>query len=187
VRGNSHRPHISTRTTFYFMKILIYGFKPYKHFQENITEKIIRKISNRAYLKKAIFPVKFERDYFLKRIKRIKPAVILGLGQNPRGRKIGIERKAINSKQYNKERPEIIYKNKPKHYFVNLKLKKDKNSWISYDAGKQVCNFSMYIISDFLKNKRAEFAFLHIPKNYNLKRAIRFVENKIDEIIERKI
>jgi len=166
------------------MKILVYGFKPYKHFKENVTEEIIRKIGNRPCLRKVIVPVKFKSDYFLKRIKKIKPDIILGLGQHPRGRKIRIERKAINSKQYNKERPEIIYKNKPKYYFVNLKLKKDKNSWISYDAGKYVCNFSMYIISDFLKNKGVKFAFLHIPKNYTLKRATRFVETKIDEILK---
>jgi len=166
------------------MKILVYGFKPYKNYRENITEKIVRKISNRACLKKVIFPVKFKKEYFLEKIKKLKPDVILGLGQHPRGQKIRIERKAANSKKYNQERPEIIYKGKPKYQFVNLKLKKDKDSWISYDAGKYVCNFSMYVITDFFKNKEIKFAFVHIPKDFNFKRVIRFVENKIDEILK---
>ncbi|RLF33066.1 MAG: hypothetical protein DRN08_05900, partial [Thermoplasmata archaeon] len=128
------------------MKILVYGFKPYKNYKENITEKIIRKIKNRKNLVKIIFPVKFEKRIFLEKIRTIKPNIILGLGQHPRSKKIRIERKAINLKRKNKkEKPEFISKNKPFHLFVNVKLKKDKISWISYDAGKYVCNFSMYV------------------------------------------
>ena len=165
------------------MKILIYGFKPYKNYKENITEKIVRKIRNRPHLKKIIFPVDFEKDYFL-RIKKFKPDIILGLGQCPKGQKIRIERKAVNSKRNNKERPKIIYKNKPSYYFLNLKLEKDQDSRISYSAGEYVCNFSMYVISDFFANKGVKFAFIHIPSNYDFKKAVEFVENKIGEILK---
>ena len=167
------------------MKILVYGFKPYKNYKENITEKIIRKIRNRKYLVKIIFPVKFEKHTFLKKIRTINPDIILGLGQHPRSKKIRIERKAINLKRKNKkEKPKIISKNKPFSFFVNVKLKKDRTSWISYDAGKYVCNFSMYVISDFSKNRGIKFAFIHIPKDYNVDKAVKFVESKIDEMIK---
>ena len=135
------------------MKLLIYGFK-YKSQKENITEEIIRKIRIKKNLVKVIFPVKFEKKIFLEKIKKHKPTIILGLGQHKRSKKIRIERKAINFKRHSKkEEPGVISKNKPKYQFVNLRLKKDKNSWISYNAGKYVCNFSMYILSDFSGNK----------------------------------
>lgn len=164
------------------MKILVYGFKPYKHWKENITEKILRKIKPRKNLKKVIFPVEFERKVFLDRIKRYKPDIILGLGQCSRGKKIRIERKAVNLKKHNKkEKAKIISRNKPKYLFTSLKLKKDKGSRISYNAGQYVCNFSIYVISDFSKNKIG-FAFLHIPSDYNLNKAVRFVESKINRL-----
>ena len=165
------------------MKILVYGFKPYKNRKENITEETIRKIRNKRNLNKVVFPVKFEKGIFLEKIKKYKPDVILGLGEHPRSRKIRIERKAVNLKGHKKEKPKIISKNKPKHLFVNLRLKKDKNSWISYNAGKYVCNFSMYVISNFVKNKDIKFAFVHIPKDYNLNKAVRFVDSKINEVL----
>ncbi len=165
------------------MKILIYGFKPYKKWKENIAEKIISKVRKRENLEKLIFPVKFKKEIFLEKIKKSKPDIILGLGQAPRSRKIRIEKRAVNLKKYNKkEKPKIIFRNKPKYLFVNLKLKKDNSSRISYDAGKYVCNFSMYVISDYCKNKNIKFTFIHIPKNYNLNKATKFIESKINEV-----
>jgi len=170
------------------MKILVYGFKLYKNWKENITEKIIRRIKNRKNIKKIIFPPKFEKKLYLENIAKHKPDLILGLGQHPRSRKIRIERKAVNLKRHNKkEKPKIISRNKPRYQFVNLRLKKDKNSRISYDAGKYVCNFSMYVISDFCKNKNIKFAFIHIPKDYDMKKAVSFVGSRINEIQKPKI
>ncbi|MDD5217888.1 MAG: hypothetical protein PHS88_07270 [Candidatus Omnitrophica bacterium] len=167
------------------MKILVYGFSPYKNYSENITERIIRKIRNRKDLTKIIFPVAFQKHIFLEKIRKNNPGVILGLGQHPRSKKMRIERKAVNLKRENKqEQAKIISKNKPAHLFINVKLKKDNNSWISYDAGKYVCNFSMYVISDFSKNKNIKFAFIHIPKDYSVNKAVKFVESKIDEMIK---
>jgi len=166
-------------------KILIYGFKPFQGLKENITEKIIENIKNRKNLRKVVFPVKFEKKMFLNEIKEFEPDIILGLGLHPRGKKIRIERKAVNLKQFSKKDiPKPIYKNKPKYLFATLKLKRDKESWISYDAGKYVCNFSMYTLLEFTKNKNIKFAFLHIPKDYNLNKAVKFVGSKIDEIVK---
>ena len=165
------------------MKILIYGFKPYKNYSENITEKIIQKIKNRKGLTKIIFPVKFQKQIFLDKISGIKPDVILGLGQYPRGKKIRIERKAVNLKRNNKkEETKIISKNNPSQFFINTKLIKNNDSRISYDAGKYVCNFSMYVITASLRNKNVKYAFIHIPKDFHVENAVKFVESKIDEL-----
>lgn len=107
----------------------------------------------------------------------------MGLGQCGSGKKIRIERKAINRKRFGKkERPKPIFKKRPKYYFLNLKLKKDRGSRISYNAGDYVCNYSMYVISNFIRKKNIKFAFVHIPRNYNLNKAVKFVESKIHEI-----
>ena len=159
------------------MKILLYGFKPYKKWKENISEKIIRKIRNRKNLKKLIFDVEFSKKNFIDEIKKFDPDVIIGLGQHTRSKKIRIERKAVNLKRENKkEVPKKISKKGLKYLFLNLKLKKDKNSWISYDAGKYVCNYSMYVISDFSRIKDIKFAFIHLPKDIGLNPAVKYIK-----------
>lgn len=168
------------------MKVLIYGFKPYRDYKENVTEKIVRKITHRKGLIKTVFPVRFDKNMFLEKIKIVKPNIILGLGQCPRGNKIRIERKAVNlMKEDKKESLEIISRKGAEYVFVTFKLKKDKDSWISYDAGKYVCNFSIYIISNFSRHRNIKFAFLHIPKDYNVDKAVKFVDRKIEEMLSK--
>lgn len=171
------------------MKILIYGFGPYKEWKDNFSVKTIKKIK-RKNLIKIIFPVELKKKVYLDKIKRFKPDVILGIGQDPRPRsnKIRIERKARNVWRHTKkEKVKKISKNKPSYYFVNLKLKKAKEAWLCYNASDYACNFSMYVMMEFIKtkNKNIRYAFFHIPRNYNLKKAVRFVESKIDEAIQK--
>lgn len=170
------------------MKILVYGFGPYKGWKDNFSTKIVKNI-RRKNLVKVVFPVELKKKVYLDKIKRFKPDIILGIGQDPRPRsnKIRIERKARNVWRYTKkERIKKISKNKPLYYPVNLKLKKTKEAWLCYNASDYACNFSMYAIMEFIKtkNKNIKYAFFHIPRNYNLKRAVRFVESKIDESIK---
>ena len=161
------------------MKILLYGFKPYKKWKENISEKIVRNIKDRKNLKKFIFDVDFNKK-FIKKIKRFNPDIIIGLGQHPRSKKIRIERKAINLRRKNKkEIPKPISKKGSKYLFVNLKLKKSKDSWLSYNAGKHVCNYSMYVILEFFKDKK--FAFIHFPKRYNVNKGVRYIEDILQD------
>jgi pyrrolidone-carboxylate peptidase len=163
------------------MKILIYGFTPYKQHKHNTTEQIIKRIKTQRRLTKIIFPVEFNTNNILSTIKKHNPDAILGLGQHPRARKIRIERKAVNQKaDSKKQNPRPVIKNRAKYSFTSAKLKKTANSRISYNAGKYVCNFSMYIISQSFPKKR--FAFIHIPKHHNLDKATRFIESKLKEI-----
>jgi len=52
-----------------------------------------------------------------------------------------------------------------------------KQTKISNDAGDYVCNFSMYVILDYLRRYRpdARFGFVHIPHYYDRKRAVKSV------------
>jgi len=163
------------------MKILIYGFGPYGPYKQNFSEKVIEKIKKRNNLKKVIFPVKFKKDVFLEKIKKFKPDFILGLGQYPKGKKIRIERKTMNKwKENEKEKIKKISKKGPRCYFLNLKLKKNKEAWLSYKTTDYACNFSMYVIMDFIKakNKNIKFGFLHIPFG-NIDKVAKFVESRI--------
>ena len=136
-----------------FMKVLIYGFGPYRQWKDNVTEKIIKRVKQRKNLKKVIYEISLNQNNFLDKIEKFKPDLIIGMGQNHRLKKINIERKAINLKRKNKkDKPVKILKNGPNHYFVNLKLKNDKYSRISYNAGRYICNFSMYTILNYAKN-----------------------------------
>lgn len=160
------------------MEVLLYGFKPYKEWKTNISEKIVRKIK-RKNLKKIVFDVKPNKKQFIAAINKAKPDIIIGLAQSPRAKKIKIERKALNAyARTKKQKPRRILKAAKKTLPVNLKIKKDKNSRISYDAGTYVCNYSMYVILKHIKNKNIKFAFFHIPMDYNLNKALKFV-NKV--------
>ena len=167
------------------MKLLIYGFGPYREHKDNITTHIIEKLKDQHDLTKVILPVEFKKTIFIDEIKRHKPDIILGIGQHPRAKKIRIERKSVNQKRYSKEdEMKQISKYGPEKHLVNLKLKKDDLSRITYNAGDYVCNYSMYIITDFCKVKGLKFAFIHIPKRYDLNKSIKFIETKIDEIAQ---
>ncbi len=109
--------------------------------------------------------------------------MVLSLGQHPRAHKIRIERRAVNLRQERKnEKPQKIEANGPRYRFVNLKLRPDRAARVTYNAGTYVCNFSMYIFSRAAMKRGFLFAFLHIPKNYNIAEAIKFIETKISEI-----
>lgn len=151
------------------MKILIFGFKPYKGWRSNVSEQVIKNLPPGKNLIKAVFPVKFDKKMFIDKIEKHKPDVIIGLGQHDRARKIRIERKGVRRGK------------NPKEHFVSLKLKKDKNSTIAYDAGRYVCNFSIFTIMDYIKEnkKNIRFAFLHIPRKIDPSEAAESVEKII--------
>jgi pyrrolidone-carboxylate peptidase len=76
------------------MRLLMYGFGPYREFADNITEKILGKFPQRRGLKKIVFPVRFRKRQFISAVKNYKPDIILGLGQCSRGQRLRIESRA---------------------------------------------------------------------------------------------
>jgi pyrrolidone-carboxylate peptidase len=156
------------------MKVLVYGFKPFLGLKENVSEQVVKGLKG---VKKAIFDVKFGKQQFIDVIKKHGPDVIIGVGQWARGEKIRIERKAVNLKwKSKKEVPKPITKKGTQYLFTSLKLSKDKASWVSYNAGKYVCNYSMYVISNYFKKL---FAFIHIPMGFSKAKATKFLEKAL--------
>ena len=169
------------------MRILIYGFGPYRQFKQNITQQIVGKLFRSASLKKIVFPVRFDRRQFTDAVKQYRPDVVLGLGQCSRGRLLRIERRAINRKRTNgKERARPIVRGGPRRLPTTLKLEilgPGKSIKVSRDAGDYVCNFSMYVMLDYLRRHRFEtrLAFLHVPYNHDRRAAVRFVRKVLSK------
>ena len=160
------------------MRLLIYGFGPYQKFHQNITEKVLRRFPRRSGVKKIIFPVKFHRGQFIKVVKETKSDVILGLGQCNGGRRLRIETKAVNRRRDDTTTKSMPIKTGGKRTLsTNLKLDPGRETRYSKDAGDYVCNFSMYVILDYLKHRRmgVPFGFIHVPHHYDSTKAIRFL------------
>jgi pyrrolidone-carboxylate peptidase len=58
---------------------------------------------------------------------------------------------------------------------TNLKLDLGREARYSNNAGDYVCNYSMYVILDFLKRRRlpTRFVFIHVPYRYDPRMAAR--------------
>jgi len=160
------------------MRVLLYGFGPYHHFKQNITEEILRGLPKQSGLKKVVFPVRFHKGQFINAVKNTKPHVIVGLGQCSRGQCLRIETKAVNRRRKDmrtKSRP--IIPGGKQALFTNLKLDRGGEARSSGEAGDYVCNYSMYVILDYLRRRKLHvpFGFIHIPCLYDSRRAIRFL------------
>ena len=138
-------------------------------------------------MRKLVFPVRFHKKQFTSAVKTFRPDVVLGLGQCSRGRWLRIERRAINRQRNDKkERVRPIVHGGPKWLPTTLRLEKlalDKQVKISYDAGDYVCNFSMYVILDYLRRHHpVSFGFIHIPHGYGIPAANRFLSKLLREL-----
>ena len=160
------------------MGILLYGFGPYRQFQDNITARIIRSVPRQAGLKKIIFAVRFQRRQFIDALNRYQPDVILGLGQSSRKR-IEVETRARNRRRARQlDRPRPIFKCKPKSLPTTLSIRAGRGAGLSKDAGDYVCNYSMFVLLDEIDRRRMKtrLGFIHIPHHYERRKASRFVE-----------
>lgn len=165
------------------MRLLIYGFGPYRQFKDNVTEKILRQFPRRAGLQKIIFPVRFHKSQFVNAIKDHKPDVILGLGQCSRGRGLRIERQAANKRRNEKsDEPRPIIPGGAARLRTNLKLALGGRS--SNNAGEYVCNYSMYVMLDFITRRHLPicYGFVHIPHRYDDKKALRLLAAAIGKM-----
>jgi pyroglutamyl-peptidase len=167
------------------MRILVYGFGVYRSFKENVTEKILRRLPRRRQLRKIIFPVRFHRSQFIDAVRKHDPEVILGLGQCSRGRRLRIERRAVNRRRNDRhERATPIIRGGSRQLSTILKLNIGPPARFSRDAGDYVCNYSMYVILDYLKRRRVpvRFGFVHVPHDFDPGRASLILAKAIDRI-----
>jgi pyroglutamyl-peptidase len=160
------------------MRLLIYGFGPYRRFHDNITATIVGSLSKRPGLSAVVFPVRFHRRQFITAVEHYRPDCILGLGQSTR-RRIEIESQARNWRRVDKTAPRrAIFKAKPKCLPTTLDLRTGRQAAISANAGDYVCNYSMYVMLDYIAAKKLNipFGFIHIPHNCDRRKASQFVE-----------
>lgn len=166
------------------MRILLYGFGPYHQFKDNVTEKIVRAFPNRRGLRKVVFPVRFHKDQFTRVLKTYRPDVVLGLGQCSRGRLLRQERRAVNRRRKSSnEKSTPISGAGPPALFTDLSLKLARRSKWSQDAGNYVCNFSMYVMLDYIKRRKlpVRYGFVHVPRGYDVKQALRLLRGAVDD------
>jgi pyroglutamyl-peptidase len=167
------------------MRILVYGFGPYRKFQRNVTESIVRRLPRRHRLYKIIFPVQFNKTQFLNSIGQYRPDVVLGLGQCSRGRRLRIEAQAVNKRRRHKrEKAQPIVTGGALRLATNLRFDLGAKARVSHNAGDYVCNYSMYVILDFLRRRRApiRFGFIHVPCGYEAATAVRVLAKAIGRI-----
>lgn len=159
------------------MKILIYGFGPYREFRDNITEKILHALPAMPDVETVVFDVCFDRAMFEKRFREANPDIILGLGQHPRARKIRIERRAKDTRSDNNEAIEGTGDRT-----MSLRVPHHPMSTTTYDAGDYVCNFSMWAAETYAQDNGKSAAFLHLPRRLEVAEGVRYLTWLLDEI-----
>ena len=169
---------------FRAMRILVYGFGPYREFPNNITETIINALPSVAGLTTAVFPVRFNRRQFIDVLERHKPDHVIGLGQCRRGR-TEIESRAINHKRAGKMGPvKLIRQSGAEFLPTTLDIKLGPQVGRSDNAGDYVCNYSMYVMLDYISRIAGEvkFMFLHIPHDADPRNATALVARAIKKL-----
>ena len=167
------------------MRILLYGFGPYLHFRDNITAKILRLLARRRGLSKVVFSVRFDRRQFIHAIERTKPNIVIGLGQSSR-RRIEIEGQAANRRRARPGLPfRRILPRRPQRLPTTLQLRVGRDAGRSADAGDYVCNFSMYVILDYIRRNHLDipYGFIHIPHDYDLPKAAGLVDRIVGRLL----
>ena len=156
-------------------KILIYGFGPYGGFGHNITQAILRRLGRRRGLATRVFTTRFSRGMFLTALRQHAPQIVIGLGQDRTGRKLRLERKAVNRMGRRGEVGRPIDPKGPAQLFVNLHLPETTATTVAYDAGSYVCNFSMYWMLRACRQTGCRFAFIHVPRHYDVAAATAYL------------
>ena len=164
------------------MRVLLYGFKPYGDYTENISEQILSRIAETDTVIKKVYDVRFDADMFGKTMAKIRPDRILGLGQHPRARKLRIERKAKNLRKSEGQTLVPISESGPSCRYATLELPQTALTTVTYDAGTYVCNYSMYLTGQYCGQSGARFGFVHIPKDQDLVTLSAWLKRVLDKI-----
>jgi pyroglutamyl-peptidase len=170
------------------MRVLLYGFGPYKQFRDNITAQVLNTLPETDGLKKIVFPVCFDRKQFVRALQRHRPDAVLGLGQSSR-KEIEVEGRAVNRRRARKaDRPKPISATGSRWLPTTLQIKPGRQARLSREAGDYVCNFSMYVMLSQIARAKMNipFGFIHIPYDYELRKAERFVQRVLRQCAGRK-
>ena len=166
-------------------RILVYGFGPYRQFRDNVTKKVLRHLPRRRGLQKVVFPVRFHRGQFIEAIKRHDPDIVLGLGQCSGGRRLRVEARAVNARRAREDqKAKPIVGRGASHLMTNLPVSLGPWGRRSRFAGDYVCNFSMYVMLDFLarQDSKTRYGFVHIPHDYDPRKAAEILDGALEKL-----
>jgi pyrrolidone-carboxylate peptidase len=166
------------------MRVLVYGFGPYGKFRDNITEKIIGMIPSQPHVRTVVFRVRFHKRQFIDVLERHQPDVVIGLGQCTRNR-AEIESRATNRKRADEKGSiEPIRRSGAEFLSTNLDIKLGRQVGRSNNAGDYVCNYSMYVMLDYISRTAGEvkFTFLHIPHDSDPRKGTALVTRAIKKL-----
>lgn len=167
------------------VKVWVYGFEPFKHYRRNITAELLADFPALPGVQIDVLPVRFEAELFLKPVRQLQPRYVLGLGQCPRGELLRIERRAFNrmrDKSTGLDAP--IDPGGPATLNTAWRLQPGSRCRDSYDAGRYVCNFSMYVLGQQAAQQGFASAFLHLPRQFNLNQARREVLRQLTKVLK---
>jgi pyrrolidone-carboxylate peptidase len=168
------------------VRVLVYGFGPYREFSGNITAQIVDSLTPRPGLRKIIFPVRFQRKQFIDALRSSTPLMVLGLGQSSRPR-IEVETRAINRRRSSKtSAPRPITAGGEAWMPATMPLTVTRPAAKSINAGDYVCNFSMYVMLEELEGQEHHggFAFVHVPFDHDLQAACRYIERVVGDCFD---
>jgi pyroglutamyl-peptidase len=160
-------------------KVLVYGFGPYEEFDSNISETVVGSLDPTPNLIRQVFDTQFNRDMFQRALRQHSPDIIIGLGQHRSARKLRLERTAVNQRRERRSTLKSVSRTGPPMRYVNLRLPEDDNTTVAYDAGTYVCNFSMYVCLEYCVTSGARFAFIHVPRDYDVALATAYVSRAV--------
>jgi pyrrolidone-carboxylate peptidase len=160
-------------------KALVYGFGPYEEFDWNISQAILGLLDPSPELVREVFDTRFSRFMFQRSLRQHSPDVIIGLGQHRSARKLRLERRALNQWGDRRSMLQTVSRTGPPRLYVNQRLPEDENTTVTYDAGTYVCNFSMYVCLEHCITTGARFAFIHVPRVYDVALATTYVSKAV--------
>ncbi|MFA7672378.1 MAG: pyroglutamyl-peptidase I [Clostridia bacterium] len=166
-------------------RMLVSGFSKFAGFNENITEKLIRKLPDhigKHDIHTIILPVEYEKgfDVMNDEIDRSKPDIVIATGMAYSRKKISIERLAVNIDHSDTadnagviRKDQIIDPKGEAAYFSTLEydIKAYSSGFVtnSYSAGTYICNDLFYRLLSSRKGKDdPKISFIHFPGEENL-------------------
>lgn len=161
------------------MRILLYGFTNFGRYRTNVSEQVVKMIRRRPGLSKRVFKAEFEPAKFVAVAAKLKPDMVIGMGQCPKGDKLISETVAHNRYCRGRACSPIVLGG-PKALKLSCRLPKDAAVVQGRDAGTFVCNYAMYLFEDWARRNGSCSAFLHIPRGYPVDQAVRHVESALD-------
>ncbi len=166
------------------MKILLTGFDPFGGESVNPALEAVKAVGqvDGAQIYKLEIPTVFKKgpEAIFNEIERIKPDVVLSIGQAGGRSGITVEYVGINcvdarieDNEGNQPKDERIYPDGPDAYFSTLPVQKivadikeaGIPAFVSYTAGSFVCNDVLYSVSHYISEnaKKIKSGFIHVP------------------------